>query len=63
MKKPLTNIVVNGGERWFTAKIRLQNVNVRSCGIPDLHMNVGERQVWTNSVVHLRIIWRPNWYK
>jgi hypothetical protein len=45
MKKPLTDIVVNGGERWFTAKIRLQNVNVRSCGIPDLHMKVGERQV------------------
>jgi hypothetical protein len=41
MKKPLTDIVVNGGERWFTAKIRLQNVNVRSCGIADLQMLPG----------------------
>jgi hypothetical protein len=45
MKKPLTDIVVNGGERWFTAKIRLQNVNVRSCGNLVVRQTVWERQL------------------
>lgn len=54
MKKPLTDIVVNGGERWFTAKIRLQNVNVRSCGKHALQKMDVERHVFPTADIAVK---------